>query len=362
MANCSVWNNWAKFSSGGIQFQGGMSSRATLTILSTKFTNNTAKQGDAGAVYAGSMTNLRLEQSTFLENWAGDNAGALKVSPSSVVSIANSIFHRNGAALGNGGAVDASGSQLDIIASNFTENRAMADGGAVHAEDNCNIDVRGATLFDGNTALLARGGAISLVLSSMQSDEGALTFSFNVARLGGAISVDEESSLRIYAGCQATNFSMNWADSPQSSSNGLWAVVRRISETTHLETSSLKDSRSEWLFLEPTLRADTSVLFCLSHGEYEIIGSEGTTCDSGWRGGYIQATDRSGTELATLALEKGDGCAASVSLSISADGILTSSTGPVLFQQNNATGEAMGFCGNGCGGALYVGTVRVFAK
>ena len=359
ISNCSLYDNTAWYDGGAIWFGGGSFKRASLTIISSEFTNNTAYYGSCGALDAGDLTSLHLERTKFVENEAYGDAGAIALASGSTAWITSSAFHRNVAARGVGGALTASGARLDIIASNFTENRAMADGGAVHAEDGCGLDLRGEVRFDGNTALLGRGGATSLEASSMQTDEGAVIFSANAARLGGAISADEESTLRLYAGCQTTTFEMHWADSPQSSLNE-WAVVR-VGGATSVEASSTTDDRGEWMFLEPTAQADTSISFCLSPGQYEIMGAEGGACFAGWEGGYVRAVDRAGTELATLTLEAGDGCATKVNLSIAVDLTLTDSTESVLFERNIATGTGTGFCGTGCGGAVYVGTVRARA-
>ena len=359
MRNCSLHDNWAWSDGGVIDFEGGTSAKASLTVRSSKFHNNTAFHGDGGAIMAGDLAQLHLERTIFVRNKAGDNAGAVALASESIAWIDNSVFHRNIAE--RGGALDASGARLDVVESNFTENSAMTDGGAVHAEDACTMDLRGATRFYGNFALNGRGGAISLVTSSLQTDESMLIFSTNTARLGGAISADEESSLRVYAGCQTTTFEMHWSNSPQSSLDE-WAVVRRTGNGTKLEPSMITDHRGEWMILEPTAQQDTSVSFCLYPGDYEIMGAEGYSCSDGWGGGYVRVVDRDGAELAILTLEVGDGCSTKVSFSIAVDELLTNATSTVPFENNIAKGTANGFCGTGCGGAVYIGTVCCRAR
>lgn len=442
ISNCSFRDNLAPFG-GAIRFRGGTSERAKLTITLSHFFNNTASDGNAGAIYAGDMTHLRLERTALIDNRAYANAGAIKLAASSVASFVSLTFHNNVAEKGNGGAVDAFGSWLTFFSSNLTNNSALVDGGAVNAISDCDVDLRGATQMNGNRALEGRGGAISLLTSSLRSDEGMLTFAANTAKLGGAVSADEEAQVRIYAGCQTTIFELYWSDSPQSSLSE-WAVVRRTGDTANQTssptsyptpipsatptvteqptishnptsfpsyvptqtpssspspgptpfpsypptalsptpqpsdtptveptlfpshssmatvtrpTSSFLDQRGEWMFLDPTPQTDTSVSFCLSPGEYELVGSEGASCYSGWEGGYIRVIDASGTELASLEFDANAGCTATVSFTIGVDKTLTKSAGPVLFVQNTAAGSDAGFCGRGCGGAVYVGTV-----
>ena len=346
--NCSFHDNWAGHSGGALSFLGGSSERARLEITLSHFKNNTCVSGSGGALVASSLTDLQVETSYFNGNTAFSNAGTVYLGSNNRASITSSTFDHNVATGGSGGALVALASRLDLIASNFTDNHAMTgDGGGVAAEDGCVVDLRGAARFDGNTALEGRGGALSLVEgSSLQTDEGALVFAANTAKLGGAVSVDEDSSARMSAGCQTTTFEMQWADATDSSVYG-WAVVRRTGDAGTV--GSITDRRDEWMVLEPTAQADTSVSSCLSPGNYEIMGAEGGTCYQGWAGGYVRAVDRGGTELAALTVDAGAGCSATVNLTIAADGALTSSEGPVMFEQNVGTGS---------GGAVYIGTVR----
>ena len=279
--NCSFHDNILAEAGGAIHFQGGTTTRSQLNITLSGFYNNGAIEA-GGAIFAGDLTRLHLEQTTFIENKA-KYAGAIALSLSSVALFVNSTFRSNIAKTGHGGAVYTFGSQLDIINSNFTNNSALTDGGAVHAVADSDIDLRGATQMNGNSALEGRGGAISLLASTLRSDEGALTFVSNSAKRGGAISADTEinialvakpSSVRIYAGCRTTVFELHWSDNPHSAA---WAVVRRTGDmadqtsspapntTRHL--SYFMDQRGEWMVLNPTVNADTSVSFCLSPGE-----------------------------------------------------------------------------------------------
>ena len=347
--NCSVHDNWAgRERRSPLALPVDRPNERGLKIALSGFRNNTCGSGSGGALFASSLTDLQVETSYFNGNTAFSSAGAVKLGSSSRASIISSAFDRNVATGGSGGALWALASRLDLIASNFTDNHAMTgDGGGVAAKDGCVVDLRGAARFDGNTALEGRGGALSLVEgSSLQTDEGALVFAANTAKLGGAVSVDEDSSARMFAGCQTTTFEMQWADATDSSVDG-WAVVRRTGDAGTV--GSITDRRDEWVVLEPTAQADTSVSSCLPPGNYEIMGAEGGVCYYGWTGGYVRAVDRGGTELAALTVDANAGCSATVNLTIAADDALTSSDGPILFEHNVGTGS---------GGAVYIGTVR----
>lgn len=328
------------------------------TLICVVYHSEMCASGGGAIAISGGGDDIHIEQAAFIGNKAKKDGGAVILHGDYAALIIRSLFESNVATSGSAGALWTGGrSRIDLVASNFTDNRAMKDGGGVYAEDGCVVDLRGAARFDGNTALEGRGGALSLVEeSSLLIDEGALVFAANRARLGGAVAVDEDSFARIFAGCLTITFEMRWADSTDSFG---WAVVRRTDNAGTVDpASSITDLRGEWMILEPTPMVDTSVSFCLPPANYTIMGAVGGHCTDGWGGGYVRAVDRGGTELATLTHDDEEGCASAVDLAIAADDTLTSANGPIRFLQNVATGAVDGLCGTGCGGALYVGTVR----
>jgi len=122
-----------------------------------------------------------------------------------------------------------------------------------------------------------------------------------------------------------------------------------------MSSADMIDEHGEWTVLNPSYAEDTSVSFCLVPGEFEIWGSEGD-CYGGWGGGYMRVFDLMGKELlGDFTMTETDGCSTTVPLTVNEDVSLTESRSSVLFERNRATGTSGGFCGLGCGGALYIG-------
>ena len=123
-----------------------------------------------------------------------------------------------------------------------------------------------------------------------------------------------------------------------------------------ISPEDIKDDHGEWTILSPSGAEDTSASFCLTPGEYELVGSEGAYCFEGWGGGYVRVVDIAEAELLSyFTLPAGVGCTATAQLTVPEDNTLIKDRGLVLFERNRATGTTSGFCGAGCGGALCVG-------
>ena len=282
ISNCSFLENYAlkgaavessdnRFNSSVLLQQG------SLIIQDSFFQNNTSGAG-GGAVVNGAKFKLRISNTAFTDNLAlGGDGGALMIDPDCSATIAHSVFERNRAPSGEGGAVIVSGSKLYVIGSNFTANMAF-DGGAVRSTGGAVLHARGETRFDNNIALRS-GGAISLDASSLKTNEAALVFVENSARLGGALSVENDAHAVMQAGCQTTTFEMHWA----SSETLIYAedthsvVVRRIAKNTNetLSMPDVVDERGEITMLYPSGAEDENVSFCLAPGDFEIVASEG---------------------------------------------------------------------------------------
>lgn len=65
---------------------------------------------------------------TFIENWSGGDGGAISISGAATTTIRNCTFLRNLSVWGNGGAINGN---AIITNSTFSENRAGDDGGAI---------------------------------------------------------------------------------------------------------------------------------------------------------------------------------------------------------------------------------------
>ena len=122
------------------------------------------------------------------------------------------------------------------------------------------------------------------------------------------------------------------------------------------------DEHGEWMIMHPSVTQDTSVSFCLSPGLYEVLGSEGGNCQEGWGNGYLRATNIVGSELfdgftvVSQPMGQPEGCVGTTILNVQKEAALTKYRpgDKVLVEGNRATGDSQGFCGMGCGGALYL--------
>ena len=327
----------------------------TLRIYDSIFRNNTAA-GDGGALLIQEGVELEIFNTTLSANVASIG-GAAHTASNVIIRGSNLVGNR--ALSGAGGALFTTGGDVNIIDCNLTDNQAAMHGGAVRSEGGAMFLPRGATHFARNRAQES-GGAVSLDGSSMKSNEAALIFSDNEARIGGAMSVMNEASAFISAGCQTIQFEMHWALSSPSRFASPSAFLRRIQNTSTTEptySGDLVDERGDWMRLIPSLTVDSSVSMCLAPGEYEIAGYEGGACTrrDGWGGGFVRVLDLMGAKLIDDFTVDAIECAATAILTISVDSTLTGYKGDVQFERNRATGSSQQFCGAGCGGAVYVG-------
>ena len=157
---------------------------ANATVLNSNFTNNNAYDG--GAIYIGSTTgHTNITGSTFTDNGAINNGGAINFVASSVTVnesnfydnsaksnggalyvggegttnfVYSSEFVNNTATSGRGGAIDWVAAKGEIIGSNFTENSAEYGGGVYFGLKSKNSQIKN-VIFTGNSAT-KNGGAI----------------------------------------------------------------------------------------------------------------------------------------------------------------------------------------------------------
>ncbi|MDO5552591.1 MAG: autotransporter domain-containing protein [Planctomycetia bacterium] len=133
----------------------------------TGFNSNEATVGDGGAIYHHASTNIDAANgaltiegtSTFSQNKAGNNGGAIADVSNELLTISNSEFVSNEAG-NNGGAIYSEGS-VSVENTYFVDNSAGADGGAIYLKGNTSdqsltITASGSNevLFDGNTGVV----------------------------------------------------------------------------------------------------------------------------------------------------------------------------------------------------------------
>lgn len=137
-----------------------VSASGTTTINNTNFTNQTAASA-GGGIYIGTA-NVELNGGAFTNNTATGNGGAISVAAGSTLTIGNTggVNFSNNTTSASGGAVYYNGASLfSVNNSTFQNNTALVNGGALMvANALSSLNVSGST-FTGNTAQ-DDGGAI----------------------------------------------------------------------------------------------------------------------------------------------------------------------------------------------------------
>lgn len=183
---------------------GGIFSSGDLYVAGTIFTGNDASSMEGGAVYAIGPTaqfvdvtftdntainegaaifrlgNMSISQAEFFQNYS--YGGTVQIQQGDLV-LQNSNFMNN-IAFSNGGAIFLeNGSSASIQMVTFNGNAASEFGGAVFLKNGCSLSIQGAVI-NGNHAL--NGGSIFLENGSSASIQGAV-INGNHATNGGAI-------------------------------------------------------------------------------------------------------------------------------------------------------------------------------
>jgi len=193
-------------------------------IDNTKFNANVATAGSGGAISIGQDFGSKVGQdsaitgSSFSNNVAGVNGGAISVTDDFDGAIDGSNFVGNAATAGSGGALYVGdnfgakvGATSEIKNSNFDGNTAGANGGAVAVAGDFKGVVDGST-FENNVAAVS-GGAISSGTALVDTFEATITnstFESNSATAGngGAIATSGNAVVTIDS---ATRFEKNTA-------------------------------------------------------------------------------------------------------------------------------------------------------
>ena len=162
----------------GNQYPGIQNSKGTLVVENCLFSNNTASESGAGGAIRNSLGTLTIVDSTFSGNSA-PSGGAIYSNGSTYIE--NSIFSGNSAT--SGGAISHQNSELTIVNSTFTENSATENGGAVFTYNSEPFEVTD-SIFSRNNAT-GNGGAIYLSDASLQLSQCALTE--NTSSSGGGL-------------------------------------------------------------------------------------------------------------------------------------------------------------------------------
>ena len=214
-------------------------SNSNLTVNSCHFEGNKGKDG--GAIWVELFTNLEIIDSTFINNEASYNGGAIYAKESRITLNRTShnvsvTFSRN-YARGDGGAIYVI-SQTGVFSGTlvlFEDNSSGRNGGGICSLNSIFV-FNSTTLFNGNTAKNGDGGAIwssdedmffskhTFFNNNSAYDVGGalcvlyttiefyenVTFSYNSAKKGGAIYIVDKTSL-IFSTGMVLNTSYNTA-------------------------------------------------------------------------------------------------------------------------------------------------------
>ncbi|KAK3239992.1 hypothetical protein CYMTET_50123, partial [Cymbomonas tetramitiformis] len=170
-------------------------SSAHISFLDVEIVQNEAEML-GGGIFAKDNSSIHLHNSTLSFNWAGDMGGGLYVEDGVTLFGGNVTMEGNMvlAASGEGGALAALSSELNLVDSHLVNNSALHQGGAVCVNSLSTLLMRGSVVAN-NTVSLKSGGGISVFGSDCQVLLADSLFEGNVARewdleaesLGGGI-------------------------------------------------------------------------------------------------------------------------------------------------------------------------------
>ncbi len=177
VTNCAFFSNTA-LNNGGAIYNNG-----TLTVTSSGFSGGNAMNG--GAIYNDVSSVLNINNSSFSNNNASQYGGAIYNTGSTVMDndfLINNIATSEYSDGSNGGAITNNGT-LSVNSSNFNNNTAYNDGGAIYSYSDAILKVNDSS-FTNNLANNGYGGAIGNDGTCTLNDS---TFISNNAGPGGAV-------------------------------------------------------------------------------------------------------------------------------------------------------------------------------
>lgn len=145
-----------------------------------------------GGAIAATGSTLTFNRTNFVGNSASGAGGAVFVSDASSVSCAHrTTFVENRAGSGGGGMFVSGGSEISC-GGRWLSNSALANGGALRAQDESSVSWSEDSIFEFNVAGGA-GGALSLVNASSVSWDAPTGFYYNNAGVyGGALVMSDQ--------------------------------------------------------------------------------------------------------------------------------------------------------------------------
>jgi predicted outer membrane repeat protein len=186
VTNSSFLNNDADYQGGAIS-DGQADTVSPLTEVIVSGSYFYQNEADLGAAINLDGTTLTLSDSTFIENHAVDDGGALELCNNEAVTVTGSRFVGNSSE-SSGGAiqVNCDTANLTIESNQFQRNTALEQGGAIRVQTGVSGTSITRNTFTGNSA--EQGGAVSINDGEVDSYLWSIsrnTFTKNYATLNG---------------------------------------------------------------------------------------------------------------------------------------------------------------------------------
>ncbi len=163
---------------------GAIRNLGTLEVSNSTLSGNTSN-GTAGGIYNDNGATATVSDSTFSENSAPDGGGIFN--SGGTLEVNNSTFSGNRSTVGYGGAfANGSFSTATVSDSTFSENSAVTEGGAIRNDGT--LEVNNST-FSGNSAPngggLWHGSQTSLTITNSTFSENSATEGAGIFNRGG---------------------------------------------------------------------------------------------------------------------------------------------------------------------------------
>ena len=322
-----------------IMKQNGFDVAGNTTFMDDTFTGNNAVNG--GAIYAENENITVSGNSSFEENTASQNGGAIYILKGSTLTVEEGTTFSKNTAETNGGAIAGTwgdNSSLTVTGSYFTENAARS-GGAIalwNPATDATYTVSN-TIFDGNTAT-KKGGAIAIlsetgigdqVFAKAEATFNGDTFTGNTAgESGGALHLE-------YANVTITDstFTANEAGKQGGAIyNAADSSITFTGTNTFSGNMAAGEANDIYNLGNITVKDGTTSL----GGGLTLAGGTVNVADNGtlagtvtWQNGSVDANkgliviDKKGNASLNGGMNTGDGASASVDLVTTKDGKVT---------------------------------------
>lgn len=322
-----------------IMKQNGFAVAGNTTFMNDTFTGNNAVNG--GAIYAENENITVSGNSSFEENTASQNGGAIYILKGSTLTVEEGTTFSKNTAETNGGAIAGTwgdNSSLTVTGSYFTENAARS-GGAIalwNPATDATYTVSN-TIFDGNTAT-KKGGAIAILSETGIGDQvfkkaeatfNGDTFTGNTAgESGGALHLE-------YANVTITDstFTANEAGKQGGAIyNAADSSITFTGTNTFSGNMAAGEANDIYNLGNITVKDGTTSL----GGGLTLAGGTVNVADNGtlagtvtWQNGSVDANkgliviDKKGNASLNGGMNTGDGASASVDLVTTKDGKVT---------------------------------------